>query len=845
MEEFSFPYPPYESQVSLMRHIRDCIEKRGVGVFESPTGTGKSLSTICASLTWLEDFEKETVRKLSDKLRTAGKSVDTDECGDWMEAHKRRFAARKETESLEVEVEKLKCIEERLEKAKSVGKRGKKFGKRRNVCENEIPETSSVEETVDGEPVGDEEDFVPGDYSSDVEENTSGVDEELPSCTKIYFATRTHSQLEQFANELKKTRFSPRVVTLGSRQVLCVNDDVKKYQSANLMNDRCSELLENQTGNKRLKIKDEDRKHIARARCPYYKVDQIEELTDMILSLRATSVNEVLTTGKITSACPYFSSRAAINLCQIVLLSYQVLLSKSARDAWGINLKDNVVIIDEAHNLLETIASVHCTELSLTVITLTISLLRNYIERYRSRLKAKNLLYTRHLLSVVCALHRILTTYSSKPTDTVFAMSQFLLEMDVLETDFFKLLNYMTRSRLCKRFHGFYKQYCVKKVALNNGANKQPHLTGVQRLFQESAGFNREQNVETNFSPEDDSESSSDVSSPLYKVQQFIESLTYNCSDARILVVRSTVDQPPKLRFILLNPASKLIDLVNDARSIILIGGTLEPAKQLIHSFTNICRVPTERILRFSCGHVIDDNQLVAVSIGCSPSGEKLLINFANRSSPLTVKGISMSLMNLLRFIPNGAVVFFPSYEYMSYIVEEMEKSLMLEKLRRIKPVFVERRNDLSTVWANYSVSARTSKGALLFAVVGGKLSEGINFSDELGRCVFMIGLPYANKNNVELAEKMRYLDETLGNGSGAEMYEAMCLHSVNQAIGRVIRHRLDYAAVVLLDCRFASPSISNGLPGWINSRLKHARKFGEAVTLVSQFFKRRTGSLL
>lgn len=47
-----------------------------------------------------------------------------------------------------------------------------------------------------------------------------------------------------------------------------------------------------------------------------------------------------------------------------------------------------------------------------------------------------------------------------------------------------------------------------------------------------------------------------------------------------------------------------------------------------------------------------------------------------------------------------------------------------------------------------------------------------------------------------------------MGKASSDAMYESDCMHAVNQAIGRVIRHRNDYAAILLLDSRFSSPNI-------------------------------------
>lgn len=84
-------------------------------------------------------------------------------------------------------------------------------------------------------------------------------------------------------------------------------------------------------------------------------------------------------------------------------------------------------------------------------------------------------------------------------------------------------------------------------------------------------------------------------------------------------------------------------------------------------------------------------------------------------------------------------------------------------------------------------------RGALLFAVIGAKLSEGLNFSDNLARMVVIVGLPFANLNSLELKEHLRYADHIQGtlpsnNSSfglaGTRLYENLCMNAVNQSIG-------------------------------------------------------------
>ena len=46
------------------------------------------------------------------------------------------------------------------------------------------------------------------------------------------------------------------------------------------------------------------------------------------------------------------------------MLPYHTLLHAPTREAVGVKVKDSVIIIDEAHNLMDTISSIHSAEIT-------------------------------------------------------------------------------------------------------------------------------------------------------------------------------------------------------------------------------------------------------------------------------------------------------------------------------------------------------------------------------------------------------------------------------------------------------------------------------------------------
>ena len=180
---------------------------------------------------------------------------------------------------------------------------------------------------------------------------------------------------------------------------------------------------------------------------------------------------------------------------------------------------------------------------------------------------------------------------------------------------------------------------------------------------------------------------SSSAITAMHTIEAFILSLGHRSEDGRVLLSMSPKPQPqpesrptvtsskvkPKvpekdqtsltpqqpvvtLKYQLLNPANAFKDLTDEARAVVLAGGTMEPVSSSINqqTWTKLCltslcifrpfqmsdfrtqlmpNLDSGRFATLSCGHVIPPNNLLAIVVSSGPRGTPFEFKFDSRNN--------------------------------------------------------------------------------------------------------------------------------------------------------------------------------------------------------------------
>ncbi|GJN89219.1 hypothetical protein Rhopal_002198-T1 [Rhodotorula paludigena] len=804
---YGFPFEPYSIQQDLMTHLYGALTKGEVTVIESPTGTGKSLSLISSTLSFLRDAKARARHELVASIRSSVSSAEAlkDEPA-WVIEHEIKTRLD-ELDRQERELEDRLCKireREKVERAKAARDQGRSLAKKRQKLSDEEQRERDDEQYAPTPYFeGGEEGSAAASASEDAEDNYSPAvralldnlsgksksrqeQEEEPDVRKIYFASRTHSQLSQFVAELRKTAFatggdtgalstlptppgsspspaSPlaelsrpvRLIPLGSRQTLCINDDVRRKSGSSneAMGDLCTEL---QKGGK--------------DRCPYLpplsEPTKLNEFRDKALA-SVHDIEDIEDLGRKTHTCPYYGSRRAVKSAEVVTLPYNMLMQKTTREALGLSLKEfvfHIVVVDEAHNLIDSILSLHSVSVTKSQLLTIRQALLTYIQKFRARFTGLNATYLKQLALLLKGLSEFADTWAKN------GKKEEMLQVAKIfgaggpnaldQINIRKLDEYLQKSKIARKIGGYVDSLAEEKTAQGRRAVR------------------------------------ANATRALHQIQQFILSLANADRDGRVLLSQegkvSGKEGASKvevtLKYMLLAPAESFREVAEEARSVVLAGGTMAPMSDFREQLFPY--LPSERFSTFSCGHVVPPDHISTFAVSKGPTGITLSFTFERRKDEKLVDELGQAIVNI------ASVPFWEP----------------------------KATSDVDQVLREYAAgNAAEGKGSILFAVVGAKLSEGINFADDMARAVVVCGIPYPNSQSAELKE-----------------HQNLAFRAVNQSIGRAIRNARDWASIILLDERYTQASKKAQLPQWLGSNVQSPATFGALIQGLAKFNRAR-----
>ncbi|KAF0701694.1 Aste57867_7890 [Aphanomyces stellatus] len=628
-------------------------------------------------------------------------------------------------------------------------------------------------------------------------------EEEAKKLPKIIYASRTHSQLKQVVKELKQTAYKPKIAILGSREHLCVHPEISMMRGTQ-QNHTCRQAVRAQ-------------------KCRYKTgFDNQGKTKRSSTSVPIMDIEELVTTMETREVCPFYFSRDMLATADIVFMPYNYLVEPFVRQSLGVTLENAVLIFDEAHNV-ESVAT-EAASYSLSSLDVQ-GCIKEVDECYEhitaGRIHPNEDTYLNSqsaitLKNLLLEIHSGLNNFPLNDAGGCTKPGAFIFE-------FFKQFNisFDTASMVLT---------ITEQVieAMSDYAQSNPRNSKLDQLLTFLRTIYRDKE-------------NHQAAASLYRVH--IQEEKVHQPRTRHNYNRPVTSTQRMFHYWCLHPGVAMHEIMgNNVHNIILTSGTLSPLE------TTVKELGIPFPIRLENTHVIDGSQVWVGVVGVGVTGKKLNASYEFRNSPEYAAELGNTLINITRLVPNGLLVFFPSYSILEHCVNQWQTngSTIWDRLAALKTIYVEPKNRLefAGIVQEYHDTIRDHPpGATFFAVCRGKVSEGIDFSNENGRAVVITGLPFPPTKDPKIVLKKQFLDnQVVAPGEmklgGNQWYVQQASRAVNQAVGRVIRHRHDYGAIILLDERFSYGQQKGTLSKWLQPFVHTVASYGEAHGSLTRFFK-------
>lgn len=205
-----------------------------------------------------------------------------------------------------------------------------------------------------------------------------------------------------------------------------------------------------------------------------------------------------------------------------------------------------MIIIDEAHNLIDAISNIHSIVVTQSQLKHARALLSIYLQKFRNRLKGKNRVYVTQVVRLLDSVSACIDSIVAKNKDldgTVNA-SELTAGKGVDQINLHKLMRYLGESRLARKVEGYID--FTEEQGRNSSSRSCPPSTPV-----------------------------------LTHVQSFFQTLADPASEG-VYLHEMNENNELSLRYMLLDPTQNFKEVVETARAVILAGGTMSPVRPKI-----------------------------------------------------------------------------------------------------------------------------------------------------------------------------------------------------------------------------------------------------------------------
>ena len=292
--------------------------------------------------------------------------------------------------------------------------------------------------------------------------------------------------------------------------------------------------------------------------------------------------------------------------------------------------------------------------------------------------------------------------------------------------------------------------------------------------------------------------------SAIERLTEFFYRIFRSAADpAYLTVYRKEDDGTVALEVRNIDPSIKLQDIVQAHACCVLISGTLSPI---------------ESYRRYYFG----DLPVTALSLPNSFPPENRRIFCA--SDITTAYSMRRDAQNLARIddyittfatLPGNLAVYFPSYDLVNTFAERCAPRI------KKKQIYVEPKEAAAAaaMLREFMALPEEGRSGILFAVCGGKWSEGLDYRGEMLAGALVIGLPLAPFNRVRRMV-IDYFRMKFGAEGEFISYTLPAINRALQALGRVLRAPEDRGMLILGERRFLEPRVRAGLPPWMQEEM-------------------------